>query len=344
MNAAPATGLPEAMTAIEIAEHGGPEVLKPARRPVPQPGPGEVLIRVAAAGVNRPDLAQRAGTYPPPPGASDLPGLEVAGEIVAAGPDAAGDEAAGGFAVGDRVCALAPGGGYAEYCAVPAGHCLPLPEGYDMVRAAALPETFFTVWTNVFMRGRLQRGETLLVHGGASGIGTTAIQLAVARGATVIATAGTARKCAACEDLGAARAIDYRNEDFVAIVNALTDGRGADVILDMVAGSYIPRDQRCLALDGRLVVIALLGGAKAEVNFGLLMTKRQTMTGSTLRPQSVAAKAAIAAGLRAEVWPLLDEGRIAPVIEDTFALRDAAAAHAALEAGDHVGKFILTVE
>ncbi len=344
MNAAPATGLPEAMTAIEIAEHGGPEVLKPARRPVPQPGPGEVLIRVAAAGVNRPDLAQRAGTYPPPPGASDLPGLEVAGEIVAAGPDAAGDEAAGGFAVGDRVCALAPGGGYAEYCAVPAGHCLPLPEGYDMVKAAALPETFFTVWTNVFMRGRLQRGETLLVHGGASGIGTTAIQLAVARGATVIATAGTARKCAACEDLGAARAIDYRNEDFVAIVNALTNGRGADVILDMVAGSYIPRDQRCLALDGRLVVIALLGGAKAEVNFGLLMTKRQTMTGSTLRPQSVAAKAAIAAGLRAEVWPLLDEGRIAPVIEDTFALRDAAAAHAALEAGDHVGKFILTVE
>ena len=336
MTALPA-GLPDTMTAIEITEHGGPEVLKPVRRPVPAPGDGEVLIRVAAAGVNRPDLAQRAGSYPPPPGASDLPGLEVAGEIVALGNGAAG------VGAGDRVCALAPGGGYAEYCALPAAHCLPVPRGYDMVRAAALPETFFTVWTNVFMRGRLQSGETLLVHGGASGIGTTAIQVAAARGATVIATAGTVDKCAACEELGATRAINYRNEDFVDIVNDMTGGRGADVILDMVAGPYVPRNQQCLALDGRLVTIALLGGAKAEVNFGLLMMKRQTFTGSTLRPQSVEAKAAIAAGLRADVWPLLDSGRIAPVIQDTFDLKDAADAHAALEAGDHIGKYVLKV-
>jgi len=330
-------GLPDTMTAIEITEHGGPEVLKPVRRPVPAPGDGEVLIKVAAAGVNRPDLAQRAGLYPPPPGASDLPGLEVAGEIVALGGGAEG------VAVGDPVCALAPGGGYAEYCALPAAHCLPVPGGYDTVRAAALPETFFTVWTNVFMRGRLQEGETLLVHGGASGIGTTAIQLAAARGATVIATAGTVDKCAACEELGATRAINYRNEDFVDIVNDITGGRGADVILDMVAGPYVPRNQKCLALDGRLVTIALLGGAKAEVNFGLLMMKRQTFTGSTLRPQSVAAKAAIAEGLRREVWPLLDSGQIAPVIQDAFGLREAAAAHAALEAGEHIGKYVLTV-
>ena len=334
---APPAGPPDTMTAIEITEHGGPEVLKPVRRPVPAPGDGEALIRVAAAGVNRPDLAQRAGSYPPPPGASDLPGLEVAGEVVALG------EPVEGFAIGDEVCALTPGGGYAEFCAVPAAHCLPLPRGYDMVRAAALPETFFTVWTNVFMRGRLQSGETLLVHGGASGIGTTAIQIAAARGATVIATAGTVDKCAACEELGAARAINYRNEDFVDIVNDMTGSRGADVILDMVAGPYVPRNQKCLALDGRLVTIALLGGAKAEVNFGLLMMKRQTFTGSTLRPQSVTAKAAITDGLRREVWPLLDSGRIAPVIQDTFDLKDAAAAHAALEAGDHIGKYVLTV-
>ncbi|MCY4395796.1 MAG: NAD(P)H-quinone oxidoreductase [Rhodospirillaceae bacterium] len=330
-------GLPDTMTAIEITEHGGPEVLKPVRRPLPAAGAGEVLIRVAAAGVNRPDLAQRAGSYPPPPGASDLPGLEVAGEVVAVG------ERVEGLAIGNEVCALAPGGGYAEFCAVPAAHCLPLPQGYDMVRAAALPETFFTVWTNVFMRGGLQSGETLLVHGGASGIGTTAIQIAAARRATVIATAGTVDKCAACEELGAARAINYRNEDFVAIVNEMTGGKGADVILDMVSGHYVPRNQKCLAIGGRLVTIALLGGRAAEVNFGLLMVKRQTMTGSTLRPQSVEAKAAIADGLRAEVWPLLDTGGIAPVIQDTFGLKDAAAAHAALEAGDHIGKFILTV-
>jgi len=252
-------------------------------------------------------------------------------------------ESVEGFAIGDEVCALAPGGGYAETSALRAQHGLRFPRGYDMVRAAALPETFFTVWTNVFMRGRLQSGETLLVHGGASGIGTTAIQVAAARGATVLATAGTVDKCAACEELGAARAINYRNEDFVDIVNDMTRGRGADVILDMVAGPYVPRNQKCLALDGRLVTIALLGGARAEVNFGLLMMKRQTFTGSTLRPQSVEAKAAIAAGLRADVWPLLDSGRIAPVIQDTFDLKDAAAAHAALEAGDHIGKFVLTV-
>jgi len=245
--------------------------------------------------------------------------------------------------VGDQICALPPGGGYAEYCVTPAAHCLPLPQGYDMVRAAALPETYFTVWTNTFMRGGLKSGETLLVHGGASGIGTTAIQIAVARGSTVIATAGTPEKCKACEDLGAVRGINYRNEDFVEIVNKLTDGKGADVILDMVCGDYVPRNQKCLATDGRLVTIALLGGRSAEVNFGLLMMKRQTFTGSTLRPQSVEAKAAIADGLRQAVWPLLDNGTIAPVIQDTFDFKDAAKAHAALEAGDHVGKFILTV-
>jgi len=331
------TALPQTMTAIEITEHGGPDVLKPATRPVPEPGDGEVLVKVAAAGVNRPDLAQRAGSYPAPPGASDLPGLEIAGEVAALG---AGVE---DLAVGDAVCALTPGGGYAEYCVTPAAHCLPIPKGYDMVRAAALPETYFTVWTNVFMRGRLLRGETLLVHGGASGIGTTAIQIAVARGSKVIATAGTVEKCKACEDLGAIRGINYRNEDFVDIVNDLTKGKGADVILDMVSGDYVPRNQRCLAMDGRIVTIALLGGRQAEVNFGLLMMKRQTMTGSTLRPQSVDAKAQIAAGLRKEVWPLLDDGTIAPVIQEVFPLTDAAKAHAALEAGDHVGKFMLTV-
>lgn len=336
MNTLPDT-LPDTMTAIEISEPGGPDVLKQATRPVPTPGAGEALIKVAAAGVNRPDLAQRAGTYPAPPGASDLPGLEIAGEVVALG------NGASGLAVGDQVCALTPGGGYAEYCVTPAAHCLPIPTGYDMVRAAALPETYFTVWTNTFMRGRLQPGETLLVHGGASGIGTTAIQIAVALGSTVIATAGTIDKCKACEELGASRGINYKNEDFVEIVNDLTEGKGADVILDMVAGDYVPRNQKCLAMDGRLVTIALLGGRTAEVNFGLLMMKRQTMTGSTLRPQSVDAKAAIADGLRENVWPLLNDGTIAPVIQDVFDLKDAAKAHAALEAGDHVGKFMLTV-
>ncbi len=325
------------MNAIEITEHGGPEVLKPVTRPVPKPRDGEILVKVAAAGVNRPDLAQRAGAYPPPPGASDLPGLEIAGEAVALG---AGVE---DVSVGDEICALTPGGGYAEYCAMPAAHCLPLPKGYDMVRAAALPETYFTVWTNVFMRGCLLPGETLLVHGGASGIGTTAIQIAVARGSKVIATASTAEKCRACEDLGALRGINYRNEDFVDIVNEITKGMGADVILDMVSGHYAPRNQRCLAIDGRMVVIALLGGPKSEVNFGLLMMKRQTLTGSTLRPQSVEAKAQIATGLREEVWPLLDAGTIAPVIQNVFPLTEAARAHAALEAGDHIGKFMLKV-
>ncbi len=326
------------MNAIEITTHGGPEVLKPVTRPVPKPKEGEILVKVAAAGVNRPDLAQRAGAYPPPPGASDLPGLEIAGEVAALG---AGVK---DISVGDAVCALTPGGGYAEYCATPAAHCLPLPKGYDMVRAAALPETYFTVWTNVFMRGSLLRGETLLVHGGASGIGTTAIQIAVARGAKVIATAGTTEKCRACEDLGALRGINYRDEDFVDIVNEMTKGMGADVILDMVSGHYVPRNQRCLAVDGRMVVIALLGGLNSEVNFGLLMMKRQTLTGSTLRPQSVEAKAQIATGLREEVWPLLDAGAIAPVIQNVFPLMEAARAHAALEAGDHIGKFMLRVD
>ncbi|MCY4191165.1 MAG: NAD(P)H-quinone oxidoreductase, partial [Rhodospirillaceae bacterium] len=268
------TTFPPTMNAIEITTHGGPEVLKPVTRPVPKPKEGEILVKVAAAGVNRPDLAQRAGAYPPPPGASDLPGLEIAGEVAALG---AGVK---DISVGDAVCALTPGGGYAEYCATPAAHCLPLPKGYDMVRAAALPETYFTVWTNVFMRGSLLRGETLLVHGGASGIGTTAIQIAVARGAKVIATAGTTEKCRACEDLGALRGINYRDEDFVDIVNEMTKGMGADVILDMVSGHYVPRNQRCLAVDGRMVVIALHGGLNSEVNFGLLMMKRQPLTGS----------------------------------------------------------------
>lgn len=330
--------LPTTMTAIEISEPGGPEVLKPASRSVPTPGPGEALIKVAAAGVNRPDLAQRAGVYPPPPGASDLPGLEIAGTVVALG------DGAGGVAVGDAVCALTPGGGYAGYCVTPAAHCLPVPKGFSMAQAGALCETYFTVWHNVFMRGALQPGETLLVHGGASGIGTTAIQIARERGARVLATAGTATKCKACEDLGAERAINYREEDFVDVVNAVTNGRGADVILDMVCGDYVPRNLRCLAVDGRTVIIALLGGAKAEINFAHLMRNRQTITGSTLRPQSVVAKAAIAAALRAEVWPLLDAGKIGPVIQGTFPLAEAAAAHAALEAGEHVGKFVLTVD
>ncbi len=332
------TDLPTTMTAIEISEPGGPEVLKPASRPVPRPGPGEALIKVAAAGVNRPDLAQRAGRYPPPPGASDLPGLEIAGTVVALG------DGAGGVSIGEAVCALTPGGGYAEYCVTPAAHCLPVPTGFSMVQAAAICETYFTVWHNVFMRGRLQPGETLLIHGGASGIGTTAIQIARERGARILVTAGTADKCKACEALGAERAINYREEDFVEVVNEVTGGDGADVILDMVCGDYVPRNLRCLAFDGRTVIIALQGGASAEISFNHLMRKRQTITGSTLRPQSVEAKAAIAEGLRAEVWPLLDAGKIGPVIQGEFPFAEAAKAHAALEAGDHVGKFVLNLD
>jgi NADPH:quinone reductase len=329
--------VPGEMRVVEISRFGGPEVLIPARRPVPEPGEGEILIRVHAAGVNRPDALQRAGGYEPPPGASDLPGLEAAGEVAAVGPGAER------WRVGDRVCALLPGGGYAEYVTTPAAHALPVPGGLPMTEAAGLCETFFTVWSNVFERGRLAAGEAFLVHGGSSGIGTTAIQLAAARGARVFATAGSAEKCAACERLGAERAINYREEDFVAVVQELTGGGGVDVILDMVGGAYIPRNVRALALEGRLVLIAFLGGAKVELNFSPVMRRRLTITGSTLRPQSVEAKARIAAGVEREVWPLIEAGRIRPVLDQTFPLEEAAAAHARMESSAHIGKIILTV-
>ena len=325
------------MRAIEISAPGGPEVLRVAERPRPQPRAGEVLIAVRAAGVNRPDLAQRAGLYPPPPGASDLPGLEVAGVVAALGPGTAG------CSVGDAVCALCNGGGYAEYVAVPAGQCLPLPRGLDFIQAAALPETLFTVWANVFARGRLVAGETFLVHGGASGIGTTAIQLACTFGARVFATAGGVDKCAACVRLGAERCFDYRNEDFVSGLRAATAGRGANLILDMVGGDYLPRNLQALATDGRLVQIATQRGREAPLDLALMMSKRLTLTGSTLRPQSPAAKAAIAEALRARVWPLLASGRVRPQIHAVFALADAATAHRTLEAGRHVGKIVLRV-
>ena len=327
----------ETMTAIEITEPGGPEVLRPVERPRPAPGVGELLIEVAAAGVNRPDVLQRQGGYPPPPGASDIPGLEVAGTVAALGPGAHG------WQLGDPVCALVTGGGYAEYCVAPTAQCLPVPEGFDMVQAAALPETCFTVWTNVFQRGRLQAGERFLVHGGSSGIGTTAIQIAAARGARVFATAGTADKCAACERLGAERAINYRDEDFVAVIKELTGGEGVDVILDMVGGDYIQRNIKALRTEGRIVFIAFLGGSKAEIDFLPLMLKRATITGSTLRPRSVEQKSVIADELRAEVWPLLDAGRIAPVIDSSYPLADAADAHRRMEGGEHIGKIVLTV-
>lgn len=327
---------PESMTCIEISTPGAADVLKPARRPVPRPGDGEVLIRVAAAGVNRPDVIQRQGHYPPPPGASDIPGLEIAGTVVAAGPGVTAPR------VGELVCALVTGGGYAEYCVADAAHCLPPPEGYDMVKAAALPETYFTVWHNVFQRAGLKPGESFLVHGGSSGIGTTAIQLAKAFGAAkVLTTAGSPEKCRACEALGADRAIDYRREDFVKAVEEETAGRGVDVILDMVGGDYLPRNVKCLAADGRHVSIAFLQGAKMEFNFMPVMLKRLTLTGSTLRPQAAARKAAIAAELRATVWPLLSEGRLGPVIHATFPLERAADAHHLMESSAHVGKIVL---
>ena len=324
------------MTAIEIAEPGGPEVLRPVERPRPEPGHGEVLVRVAAAGVNRPDVLQRKGGYPPPPGAPDIPGLEIAGTVAALGAGVSE------WKEGDALCALVTGGGYAEYCTAPAAQCLPVPAGFDMVKAAALPETFFTVWTNVFQRARLAGGERFLVHGGSSGIGTTAIQIAVARGGRVFATAGSAEKCAACERLGAERAINYRDEDFVAVVKELTQGEGVDVILDMVGGDYIARDIAALRPEGRLVLIAFLGGSKAELDFLPLMLKRITVTGSTLRPRSIEEKGAIAAELRAEVWPLLDAGTIAPVIDSTYPLADAAEAHRRMDSGAHIGKIVLT--
>ena len=325
------------MQVIEISTPGGPEVLRGARRPRPSPRAAEILIEVHAAGVNRPDLAQRAGVYPPPPGASDLPGLEVAGRIAVLGADV------GGWRVGDAVCALCNGGGYAEYVTVPAGQCLPLPRGFSMAEAAALPETFFTVWSNVFMRARLAAGEVLLVHGGASGIGTSAIQLAHALGATVFATAGNAAKCAACERLGARRCFNYHAEDFVAGVLDATARHGADVILDMVGGDYLPRNLAALALDGRIVQIATQRGREAPLDLALLMRKRATLTGSTLRPQSTAAKAAIAAELRARAWPLLDAGRVRPVLYRVLPFAQAADAHRLLEQGEHVGKIVLAL-
>lgn len=322
------------MQAIEISKPGGPDVLVPAERPMPEPAHDQVVIKVAYAGVNRPDALQRAGLYDPPKGASDLPGLECAGEVAAVGAGVTSPK------VGDQVCALLPGGGYAEYVATPAAHCLPVPYGMTLKQAACLPETFFTVWSNVFMRGGLQAGERFLVHGGSSGIGTTAIQLARVFGARVFTTAGSDEKCAACVDLGAERAINYRTSDFV---EELRSEGGADLILDMVGGPYIQRNIKTLADDGRLVQIAFLQGPKAELNLVHVMTRRLTITGSTLRPQSDLAKARIAEQLRAHVWPLLNAGRIAPVMDEEFALKDASAAHARMESSAHIGKIVLKV-
>ncbi|GGF79830.1 NADPH2:quinone reductase [Mameliella alba] len=324
----------ETMRAIEITEPGGPEVLKPTSRPMPQPAAGQVVLKVAYAGVNRPDALQRAGSYAPPPGASDLPGLEASGEVVALG---AGVDS---LSLGDKVCALLPGGGYAEYVATPAAHCLPVPKGMGMKEAACLPETFFTVWSNVFQRGGLQAGERFLVHGGSSGIGTTAIQLAHHFGARVFATAGSEAKCKACLDLGADRAINYRDEDFVSVMK---EEGGANLILDMVGGDYLPRNVKSLAEDGRLVQIAFLQGPKVELNFALVMVRRLTITGSTLRPQSDLAKARIAESLREKVWPLLDAGKVAPVMDSEFPMDQAAEAHARMESSGHIGKIVLKV-
>ncbi|HVG81956.1 MAG TPA: NAD(P)H-quinone oxidoreductase [Methylomirabilota bacterium] len=332
-----ATQLPDSMCAIEIKAPGGPEMLVPALRPLPKPGKGEILVRVAAAGVNRPDVLQRQGGYPPPKGASDIPGLEIAGTVVGVG------EGATRWEEGDEICALVAGGGYAEYCTVPEPQALPIPAGLDLARAAALPETFFTVWTNLFERGRLAQGETFLVHGGSSGIGTTAIQLAKAFGARVFATAGNKMKCQACEKLGAERAINYREEDFAAVIQEATGGRGVDVILDMVGGDYIQKNIALLAMEGRLVNIAYLKGSKVEVNFLPVMLKRLTITGSTLRPRSVEEKGAIARALEQKVWPLIGQGRIQPVIEGRFPLTRAADAHRLMETSAHIGKIVLVV-
>lgn len=323
------------MRAIEIKQFGGPEVLQACERPVPELKAGEVLIKVHAAGVNRPDVFQRTGNYPVPPGASDLPGLEVAGEIVA------GDLGDSGFKLGDLVCALVQGGGYAEFCAAPLAQCLPVPKGLSALEAAALPENYFTVWSNVFDRGQLSGEETLLVQGGSSGIGVTAIQIARALGHRVFVTAGSADKCRACEELGAERAINYKTEDFEAVVKELTGGKGVDVILDMVGGDYLPREIKSLADDGRLVFIAQLGGSKGELDMGQVMRRRLTITGSTLRPRPVAFKAAIAAKLRQHVWPLIEAGKIKPVIHHRFPLEQAAQAHAMMESSAHIGKIML---
>ena len=327
------------MRAVEISSFGAPDVLRLGQRPVPQPGVGELLIRVTASGINRPDVLQRAGHYAPPPGASDLPGLEVAGVIEAGDTQAM---ASAGLKVGDRVCALVAGGGYAQWCVAPVGQCLPVPAGLNDIEAASLPETFFTVWSNVFDRGRLQAGEFLLVQGGSSGIGVTAIQLARAWGATVIVTAGSDEKCAACIELGASYAINYKTQDFVAEVQRITNGRGVDVVLDMVAGDYAAREVECLAEDGRLVIIAVQGGVKSSFNAGLVLRRRLTITGSTLRPRSVEFKTAIAQSLRSQVWPLIEQGKVRPVIYQTFDAGDAAAAHALMESNQHTGKIVLT--
>ena len=329
--------LPADMPVVEIAQPGGPEVLRPGRRPPPSPRAGEVLIRVAAAGVNRPDVLQRQGLYPLPPGVSDLPGLEVAGTVAALG------DGVSGWRVGDAVCALTPGGGYAGYCTTPAGQCLPVPHGLTMIEAASLPETCFTVWINVFDRARLAPGETLLVQGGSSGIGVTAIQMARAFGHRVFATAGTRDKCRACEVLGAERGIDYREEDFVAVVKELTGGKGVDVILDMVGGDYVPRELKCLAADGRLSLIAFLGGSKTMLDMSDILYRRLTITGSTLRPRSVEYKTAVADALRQHVWPKIEAGAIKPVIHSVFPLEQAADAHRLMESSTHVGKIVLSV-
>ncbi|MGK2871302.1 MAG: NAD(P)H-quinone oxidoreductase [Alphaproteobacteria bacterium] len=329
------TTIPQNMRAIAITKPGGPEMLRPVSLPTPAPGAGEVLIEVAAAGVNRPDVMQRQGFYPPPPGAPDTPGLEVAGTIVQLGAGVSG------WAPGDKVCALVAGGGYAQYCIAPAGQCLPVPAGMDMIAAAAIPETFFTVWTNLFDGAHLQAGESLLVHGGSSGIGTTAIQIARAFGARVFATAGSEAKCNVCMQLGAERAINYRTEDFAEVVKQLTGGAGVDIVLDMVGGDYVARNISCLAQGGRHVSIAFLQGAKVTLNLLAVLQKRLILTGSGLRPRSVAEKTIIANDLRERVWPLLAAGQLSPVIDSTYPLDDAAAAHARMESSEHIGKLVL---
>jgi len=329
--------LPREMTVVEIAAPGGPEQLKTAVRPVPQPGEGEVLVRVEAAGVNRPDVMQRQGRYPPPPGASDLPGMEIAGEIVALGAKVSG------LSVGDRITSLLPGGGYAAYAIAAAPLCMPIPTGLSMVEAAAIPETYLTVWTNLFERGGCKSGDIVLIHGGTSGIGTTAIQLAKAWGARVYATAGTEKKARACEALGAVRGIDYKTEDFVEVMRAETKGQGVDITLDMVAGSYVQRNLDIAAVEGRVVTISLLGGSRAEINMGMVLMKRLTLTGSTLRSRSIAQKAAVADAVRKNVWPLLAAGKVRPVIFATFPLAEASEAHRLMETSNHIGKIVLSL-
>jgi putative PIG3 family NAD(P)H quinone oxidoreductase len=326
------------MICIEIAEPGGPEVLRAIERPDPVPGPGDLLIRVAAAGINRPDVLQRRGAYPPPPGASDIPGLEVAGTIAAVG------DRVSGWRVGDRVCALVSGGGYATLCVAPAPQCLPVPSSMDLIAASAIPETFFTVWTNVFDRGHLMSGETALVHGGTSGIGTTAIQLAAARGATVLVTAGTDEKCRACVALGAAHAINYRSQDFVEAVKQLTNKRGVDLILDIMGGDYLPRNLAALAIDGRLVQIGLMGGESATVDLRRVLGRRLTITGSTLRARTVEEKGEIASALAREVWPLLERGAVKPIVHKVFPLVQASEAHRLMESSEHIGKIVLSAQ